>query len=384
MPQTVERFERVEESATLRMSALVRELRAEGVDVIDMASGAPDFITPEHIREGAKEALDRGETFTTDTKGIPELREQIAIKLREENGIETNEERVVVTAGTKHAVFQSLFALLESGDEAIVPDPSWVSYRQMVRLNGGRVKRLPLDPDAGFALGNTNLAAVVSDETQVMLVNTPANPSGAVFSKEELAEIRDLAIDHDFWVVTDEIYERMVYGVPHHSLAAMEGMADRTITTSGFSKSYAMTGWRLGYLTGPRHVVDSIEKLQAHSVTCTTSFAQYGALAALEGPDTVVEEMRQTYESRLEVLVEELSAIGVDIDKPGGAFFCFVPIGPAYDDVTLCEKMLKEEGVGATPGSAFGMDGYVRLSITTEADRIRDAVPRIGKYLHSG
>ncbi|MDY6780194.1 MAG: aminotransferase class I/II-fold pyridoxal phosphate-dependent enzyme, partial [Halobacteria archaeon] len=220
-------------SATLRISDLASELETKGADVVDLSVGEPDFTTPEHIREEAKASLDRGETGYTPSKGIPDLREAIAHKLRTDNDLHVQRDEVIVTPGAKQALFEAILSLLCDGDEVALLDPAWVSYEAMVKVAGGELNRITLDPKTGFTPGDVNLAEHVSDDTRLMVVNTPANPSGAVFSRDELAEIRDLAVDHDFWVISDEIYEKIIYGAEHHSLGAMDGMGDRTITVNG-------------------------------------------------------------------------------------------------------------------------------------------------------
>ncbi len=375
-----ESVERVEPSATLRISDLASELESEGADVVDLSVGEPDFTTPEHIRKEAKASLDRGETGYTPSAGIPDLREAIAHKLRQENNMRVERDEVVVTPGAKQALFETIFSLVRDGDEVALLDPAWVSYEAMVKMSGGELNRITLDPETGFTPGDVNLAEHVSDETRLMVVNTPSNPTGAVFSEDELREIRDLAVDHDFWVISDEIYEKITYGAEHHSLGAMDGMRDRTVTVNGFSKSYAMTGWRLGYFVAPDEVRQQASKVHSHSVSCATSFAQRGAVAAVDGPQEPVEEMVEAFESRRDVLVDALEDIGVSMPEPEGAFYAFVPADTA-DDAALCEEILQEEHVATTPGSAFGVPGYLRVSYAANEERIKEGVERFGSYL---
>lgn len=375
-----ESVERVEPSATLRISDLASELESEGADVVDLSVGEPDFTTPEHIRKEAKASLDRGETGYTPSAGIPDLREAIAHKLRQENNLRVERDEVIVTPGAKQALFETIFSLVRDGDEVALLDPAWVSYEAMVKMAGGELNRITLDPETGFTPGDVNLAEHVSDETRLMVVNTPSNPTGAVFSEDELREIRDLAVDHDFWVISDEIYEKITYGAEHHSLGAMDGMRDRTVTVNGFSKSYAMTGWRLGYFVAPDEVRQQASKVHSHSVSCATSFAQRGAVAAVDGPQEPVEEMVEAFESRRDVLVDALEDIGVSMPEPEGAFYAFVPADTA-DDAALCEEILQEEHVATTPGSAFGVPGYLRVSYAANEERIKEGVERFGSYL---
>jgi aspartate aminotransferase len=380
MSKFSESVERVEPSATLRISDLASELESGGADVVDLSVGEPDFTTPEHIRVEAKASLDRGETGYTPSAGIPDLREAIAHKLREDNGLRVDREEVIVTPGAKQALFETIFSLVREGDEVVLLDPAWVSYEAMVKMAGGKLNRVTLDSSTGFTVGDVDLAEHVSDDTRLMIVNTPSNPTGAVFSEDELREIRDLAVDHDFWVISDEIYEEIIYGAEHHSLGAMDGMSGRTITVNGFSKSYAMTGWRLGYFVAPEELREQASKVHSHSVSCATSFAQRGGVAAIDGPQEPVEKMVDAFEARRDLLVDTLADAGVEIPPPQGAFYAFVPVD-SEDDAALCEEILQEEYVATTPGSAFGVPGYVRLSYATSENRIVEGVERMSSYL---
>ncbi len=379
MKEFSDRVGRVEPSATLRISDLAGELEQQGADVVDLSVGEPDFDTPDHIREEAKASLDRGETGYTATSGIAELREAIAHKLRNENEIQVERSEVVVTPGAKQALFESIFSFLSEGDEAVLLDPAWVSYEAMVKMAGGELTRVTLDPETGFTPGDVDISEHVSDDTKLVIVNTPSNPTGGVFSLDELEEIRDLAVDHDFWVVSDEIYEKIIYGAEHHSIGAMDGMRDRTITVNGFSKAYSMTGWRLGYYTAPQELLDEAGKLHSHSVSCATSFAQRGGVAAIDGPQQPVDDMVEEFESRRDALVDALADEGVEIPPPEGAFYAFVPVDG--DDLGVSETALQEEHVATTPGSAFGVEGYIRLSYAASEQRILEGVERLSNYL---
>ena len=367
---------RIEPSATVRMGDRARELEARGVDVVNLGSGSPDFVTPEHVTEAAVWALEDGETQMGMTAGLPALREAISEKLSTENGIGAGPESIGVTPGSKFALFAAVTALVREGDEVVLFDPSWVSYQAMVELVDGDLDRVRLDPDAGFSLGTVGLAEEVSDETRVLILNNPANPTGAVFSRSELEEIRDLAVEYDFWVIADEIYEKMTYGVEHRSIGSLNGMAGRTVTVNGFSKAYAMSGWRLGYFTAPPSVVDAIRTIQSQTVSSATIFAQHGAVAALRGPQDAVEAMRETYDSRIRAAMDILGDAGVDVPRPEGAFYLFVPVD-TDDDVELAETILEEQRVATTPGSAFGVSGHLRLACTVAEERMKDGVSRL-------
>jgi aspartate aminotransferase len=367
---------RIEPSATIRMGDKARELAANGADVINLGSGSPDFASPDHVNEAAKDALDAGHTQMAMTAGLPDLREAIVEKFARDNGIETDPAAVGVTPGSKFALYAAVTSLVREGDEVVLLDPCWVSYEAMVELAGGRLNRVTLDPETGFSLEATDLATAVSDDTRALILNNPSNPTGKVFSRAALERLRDLAVEHDFWVIADEIYGRMTYGAEHTSVAALDGMADRTVTANGFSKTYAMSGWRLGYFTGPQAVVDDVRTIQSQTVSAATTFAQHAAVAALRGPQDPVEEMRRTYDRRIDAVMDVLDDAGVDVPRPEGAFYLFVPV-EGDDDVAVAESLLDERRVATTPGSAFGVPGYVRLACTVPEDRLTEGVGRI-------
>lgn len=378
MPETYPPL--VEESATIRMGDRARSLRADGVDVINLGSGTPDFTTPRRVIEAATDALDAGHTQMGPTAGLPALRRAIADKLARENGVDADPGAIGVTPGSKFALFAAIRSLIREGDEAILLDPSWVSYAAMIRLAGGDPTRVTLDPSTGFGLGGVDLADRVTDDTRALVFSSPANPSGAVFPRAELERIRDVAVEHDLWVVVDEIYERLVHDGEHVSVASLPGMAGRTITTNGFSKSYAMSGWRLGYLAGPRSVVDAVRRLQSQTVSSAPTVAQHAAVAALNGPQDAVERMRRTYASRIDAARDVLADAGVDVPRPDGAFYLFVPVG-TDDDVALAEALLEEHRVSTTPGSPFGVPGYLRIACTVPEERLVEGVERIAGRL---
>jgi len=370
----------VEESATIRMGDRARSLRADGVDVINLGSGTPDLTTPEHVIEAATDALEAGHTQMGPTAGLPALRRAIADTLARENGIDADPDAVGVTPGSKFALFAAIRSLLRDGDEALLLDPSWVSYDAMIGLAGGESTRVRLDPSTGFGLDGVDLAAQVTDDTRALVFSNPANPSGAVSSRAELGRVRDLAVEHDLWVVVDEIYERLVHDGEHVSIASLPGMAERTITTNGFSKSYAMSGWRLGYLAGPQPVVDAVRTLQSQTVSSAPTAAQHAGVAALTGPQDAVERMRRTYESRIDAGLDVLADAGVDVPRPDGAFYLLVPVG-TDDDVAVAEALLTEHRVSTTPGTPFGVPGYLRVACTVPEERLVEGLDRIAGRL---
>ncbi|MFB6102688.1 MAG: pyridoxal phosphate-dependent aminotransferase [Haloplanus sp.] len=372
------RVERVEPSATLAISNLANELEAEGIDVVDLSVGEPDFDTPENIKEAAKASLDAGDTSYTSSNGVPELREAIAEKLRGD-GIDCEASNVVVTPGGKQALYEIFHTLISGGDEVVLLDPAWVSYEAQAKMAGADLSRVDLSP-YGFQLEPAldDLAETVSDDTELLVVNSPSNPTGAVYSDAALEGVRDLAVDHDITVISDEMYEQITYGVEQTSLATLDGMEDRTITVNGFSKAYAMTGWRLGYFCAPDDFVGQAGKIQSHSVSCAVNFVQHAGLEALENTDEAVVEMRDAFRERRDMLVDRFAEHGVDVPVGDGAFYMMVPVDD--DDQAWCEGAIEGAHVATVPGSAFGTPGYARISYAASQERLREGVERLADH----
>ena len=370
-----ERVGRVEPSATLAISNLASKLEADGVDVVDLSVGEPDFPTPGNIVEAGKDALDAGHTGYTPSNGIPELKEAIVEKL-DADGLEYTTDEVIVTPGGKQALYETFQTLVDDGDEVVLLDPAWVSYEAMAKLAGGELSRVELS-ESGFQLEPVldDLAATMSDDTELLVINSPSNPSGAVFTDAALEGVRDLAVEHDVTVISDEIYDAVTYGVEQTSLGSLEGMGDRTVTINGFSKAYSMTGWRLGYLAAPEALVEQAAKLHSHSVSCAANFVQHAGVEALENTDKAVAEMRDAFEDRRDMLVELFGEHGIDVPVPDGAFYMMLPVDD--DDQAWCEGAIEEAHVATVPGSAFGTPGYARLSYAASEERLREAVDRL-------
>ena len=370
-----DRIGRVEPSATLAISNLAAEKEAEGADIVDLSVGEPDFDTPENVVEAGKDALDAGHTGYTSSNGIPPLKDAIAEKLRT-NGIDAAAEEVIVTPGGKQALYETFQTLIDDGDEVVLLDPAWVSYEAMVKLAGGDLTRVDLAPH-GFQLEPAldALGEAVSDDTELLVVNSPSNPTGAVFSPAALEAVRDLAVEHDVAVISDEIYERIVYDAEHVSLASLDGMTDRTVTINGFSKAYSMTGWRLGYLHVTDGFVGEAGKLHSHSVSCATNFVQHAGVEALANTDEPVEEMRAAFGDRRDLLVDLFDDHGVDVDVGDGAFYMMIPVDA--DDADWCERAIERASVACVPGSAFNAPGFARISYAASEERLREAVDRL-------
>ncbi|NBE50616.1 pyridoxal phosphate-dependent aminotransferase [Streptomyces boluensis] len=382
------RFSTVGASATYAVFDLVAELRAQGVEVFDLGGGEPDFDTPEHVVDEAVGALREGFTHYTPSRGVPALLEAIAQKLAKDNGVMADPASdIVVTPSAKHALFAALLTVLDPGDELLVPTPSWVSYTAMARLIGARPVQVALDGGNGFRITRELLEAHVTPRTKALLVNSPNNPTGRALTAEEARVISQFAVEHDVLLIADEIYEKILYdGTEHRSLAALPSCADRTITVNGFSKGYAMTGWRLGYAAGPTDLMTELLKVAQHTVGCTGSFVQRGGIAALTGPQDPVEEMTRQYATRRDLVVDGLNSLpGVTCSPPDGAFYAFADIrGTGFtDSSSFAQWVLKETGVALMPGSAFGPggEGYVRLSFATSAEVLGTALERVGVAL---
>ncbi|WP_348304935.1 pyridoxal phosphate-dependent aminotransferase [Methanothrix sp.] len=373
------RIASIHESTTLKISATAKKLTASGLDIIDMGVGEPDFDTPKHIVDAGCNSIRMGETHYAPTGGIPELRQAIAEKLSRENLIHSTAEDVIVTPGAKMAVFAAIQALLQEGEECILIGPSWVSYEPSVAFAGGSVVWGEVDAD----FMPRNIAEKISSKTRMIIINSPSNPTGAVFERPVLEEIRDLAVDHDLFVISDEIYEKIIYDHEHISMGSLPGMAERTVTINGFSKAYAMTGWRLGYLTGPKETMKWVIRLLSHSVSQATTFVQRAGVVALQGPQDDVDMMVAEFRARRDLLVAGLKSLGIPCSVPGGAFYVFPDVSGFGGGDLFTERLLKEALIAATPGSAFGPGGrdYIRLSYATSQNRIRQALDRIEKII---
>ncbi len=373
-----QRVQRIEPSATVAVGNLAAELNAEGVDIVDLSVGEPDMGTPDYIVEAGREALADGHTRYTDSNGILKLRKAI-IRTLNKRGLSHDAEDIIITPGAKHAIFETVQAIVDPGDEVVLIDPAWVSYEPIVSLAGGSVTRINTSPhDFQLEPALDELSEVFTDSTQLVIVNSPSNPTGAVYSNTALKGVRDLAVDYGVTVISDEIYGKITYNEGYTSPGSLDGMDERTVTINGFSKAYAMTGWRLGYLAAPSNLVDQAGKIQTHSVTCASNFAQHAALEALKKGDHIVDEMVDTFHERRDFLIEKLSEKGVSVNPPDGAFYLMVPVGD--EDQQWCEDALETAHVATVPGSAFGAPGYARFAYTCSPERLEEAVDRLSEH----
>jgi len=371
-------------STTLQVSDRVKELNRSGKEVVDLSAGEPDFPTPEHIREYAKRALDEGYTFYVDAAGLLDLREAIAEKLQAENGIHVNpKDNVIVTVGGKEAVFASIMATVNPGEEVIITDPGWVSYAPCVQLAGGRAVYLPLNERDEFVISPDNFLKAITNKTKMLILNSPNNPTGSVLSKEVLEHIADHARRKRILVLSDELYEKIIYdGTKHYSIGSFPGMEELAITVNGFSKSMAMTGWRLGYLAGPRTLVQRIKAIHSHMVTGPCTFVQRAAALALRDHRTSesINKMVLEYARRRELLVRELVKTEViSCKKPQGTFYAFANITRSgLSSEKFSKALLERARVAVIPGNAFGPhgEGFVRVSFAASTGDIGAAIER--------
>jgi aspartate aminotransferase len=368
-----EKVAAIASSATMDIADQAKKMARQGIDVISLSIGEPDFDTPSHIREACCGALARGETHYAPSSGIPELTRAIAEKYRNDNHLECSPEQVIVTCGAKHAIYQAMEAAINPSDEVVIMDPAWVSYEPCAQIAGGRVRHYPMDPKT-FQVNDT-LAEKITQKTKMIVVNTPGNPSGTVLSKDSLRLVADLCTDYDLIALSDEIYEKLIYEKTHISLATFGDMGERTITVNGFSKAYAMTGWRLGYAIAPSSIIRQMLKIQQHTVSHPTTFVMWAGVAALKGDQRPVEEMRQEFDRRRQFLMETLPELTTGMAPMDGAFYAF--IRAPGDDVEIAQSWLSRAHVAVTPGTAFNTPGWIRLSYATSLGRLSEAMERI-------
>ncbi len=380
-------------SATLAMSQKSSELRAAGVDVINLSVGEPDFNTPEHIKEAAKKAIDENYTHYPPVPGYMDLRKAIAEKLRAENGVEFDPSQIVVSAGAKHSLSNVIYALINPGDEVVIPTPAWVSYVEMVKLAGGKNVLVPAGIEQDFKVTPEQLEAAITPRTRMVLLCSPSNPSGSVYTRRELQGlVKVLEKYPQVAILSDEIYEHINYTGEFASLASFPEIADRVVIVNGVSKAYAMTGWRIGFMAGPTAVAKAVSKLQGQTTSGISTIAQKAALAAYEGPQQCVADMLAAFRRRRDLVVELARRIpGLKVNEPQGAFYLFPEVS-AYlgrrcgdrvitTDDDLAMYLLEEGHVATVSGSAFCMPGYIRLSYAASDDQLREAFARIVKAL---
>lgn len=389
MNQISQRLQALAPSATLAMSQKSNELKAQGVDVINLSVGEPDFFTPDHIKAAAKQAVDQNFSFYTPVPGYLSLRKAISAKLKKENGVDFTPEQIVVGNGAKHELCNVVMAVVNPGDEVIIPTPAWVSYVQMVNLAGGTNMLVPAGIDQNFKITPQQLRDALTPKTRMIILCSPSNPTGSVYSRDELKALAEVLADYpDVLVVADEIYEHINYIGGHESIAQFDCIKDRVAIINGVSKAYAMTGWRIGYIAAPLWLAKAITKLQGQYTSGASSIAQKAAEAAYTGPQDCVETMRKAFERRRDLMVKMLGEIpGVNINVPQGAFYVFPEVKSFFgkkcgdteinDAGDLALYLLNEAHVATVSGDAFCCPGHIRMSYATSDDNLREAVARI-------
>lgn len=371
-------------SLTLAIDSKAKAMKAEGIDVCSFGAGEPDFDTPDHIKAAAMASLDGGFTKYTPSSGIPELRNAISEKFQKDNGLDYKPSQIIVSSGAKHSCFNVILATIQPGDEVIIPSPYWLSYPEMVRLAGGEPVFVETTEENGWKMTPQQFEDAMTPRTKMVIINSPGNPTGAVYTREELQALADVALEEEILILSDEIYEKLTYdGVQHVSIASLsKEIYDLTITVNGFSKAYAMTGWRLGYIGAPEPIAKAIDSIQSHSASNPTSFAQKGGLAALKGDQQPVEDMRQEFEMRRNYMFQRLSNIhNVSVVKPEGAFYMLANISRfQLTSQNFADRLLSKANVAVVPGIAFGDDRTIRFSYATSMDIIKKGLDRFEEF----
>ncbi len=382
-------------SLTLEITAKAKKMKADGISVIGFGAGEPDFNTPDYIVESAKKALDIGFTKYTPASGTVELKKAICQKFLKDNGLEYTPEQIVISSGAKSSLYHAICAIVDDGDEVILPSPYWLTYPELIKLAGGKCVYVPTKKENGYKMTASQFADVITDKTKCLILNTPNNPTGAVYSENEIKEIAKICEEKNIFVISDEIYEKLVYdGEKHYSIAQYSPkMKDLTVIINGMSKTYAMTGWRIGYLAGPVSVVKAISSMQSHTTSNACSISQYASVTALVDPkgEQFICEMQKVFDERRKLMIEMLSDVpGIVCIQPKGAFYVFVNVADLYgkafdgvvikDSLTFADCALKR-GVALIPGVAFGSDDCIRLSYAISIEDIKEGLNRLISFI---
>ncbi|CCI32679.1 aspartate aminotransferase [Microcystis aeruginosa NIES-1211] len=379
------RVNQVTPSLTLAIDSLAKEMKKNGEDVCSFSAGEPDFDTPIHIKAAAKKALDEGKTRYGPAAGEPGLRKAIAEKLLRDNQLAYNADNIIVTNGGKQSLYNLIMALIEAGDEVIIPAPYWLSYPEMVTLAGGTSVIVNTSLENHYKITPEQLEAAITPKTKLFVLNSPSNPTGIVYTPEEIAALAKIVVEKDILVVSDEIYEKILYdGAIHRSIASFgPEIFQRSIISNGFAKAFSMTGWRVGYIAGPVEIVKAMTKIQGHSTSNVCTFAQYGAIAALESPQDCIEEMVKAFSERRQYILERVRSLpGLNCPTPNGAFYVFIDISQTgLKSRDFCQKLLETQKVAAIPGIAFGADDCIRLSYATDLKTIEKGFDRIDQFI---
>lgn len=376
-------------SATLTITARAKAMKKDGIDVVSFGAGEPDFDTPDHIKKAAQDAMLAGFTKYTPTSGIPELKQAICRKLKVDNGLDYAPEQILVSTGGKQCLYNIIQVTINPEDEVIIPQPSWVSYEEMVKLAGGKTVFVKTKD---FKMSASMFEKAITKKTRMLILNSPSNPTGAMYSKQELEEISRICVKHSILVLSDEIYEKLIYGKKHICIASLtDDIKKLTVVINGVSKTYSMTGWRIGYCAGPVEIIQAATRLQDHSTSNANSIAQKAAVAALTGTDKqFIEDIVIEYKKRRDYMVKTLNSIpGIKVSLPDGAFYVFADVSRLYKEtitgsVDFCSKLLEKKHVAVIPGSAFGDDKYIRLSYATSMEQIVKGLKRLSEFVTMG
>ncbi len=383
-----ERVKAISQSPTLSLNAKVKRMKADGEDVLNFTAGEPDFDTPDNIKDAAIDAIRSGFTKYTASSGTPELRSRICGKLKRENGLSYKPDEIIVSCGGKHVLYNIMVALCNPGDEVIIPKPYWVSYPEQVRLVGGKPVFTDTSKENGFRLRAKDVEKAVTKKTRALILNSPNNPSGAVCGRKELEDIAKMAVDNDFYVISDEIYEHLVYDGRHVSIAGLgKGIRERTITVNGAAKAYAMTGWRIGWAAGPEDVIKAMGKFQSHTTSNPSSISQAAYAEAITGSQDSVKRMREEFRRRRDIMVKGLNGIdGIECGVPDGSFYVFPDVSGCFrsgmkDSLSFSERLIDKAKVATVPGVAFGVEGHLRMSYACSEENIRKGLERIVDFV---
>lgn len=390
-----DKVKNISPSLTLSISAKAKAMKAKGLDVIGFGAGEPDFDTPENIKERAKSAIDKGYTKYTPVSGIDALKEAIIDRTEKDKGLKYNKNQVIVSPGAKYAISEIILSLVIPGEEVIIPSPYWLSYPEMVKLSGGNPVFIKTTEKDSFKITAQSLDKAITSKTRLVILNSPSNPTGSIYSLKELKEIADIIEKHNILCLSDEIYDKLTYtGNISESIASVsELIKERTIIINGVSKTYAMTGWRIGYALGPKEIISAASRLQSHTTSNPSSISQYAALEALTGPQDAVQKMKNEFKKRRDFMVKRINSIsGLSVNMPEGAFYCFVNISSCINrsfgqrtvtgSLSFSEILLDEEKTAVVPGAVFGDDNYVRLSYAASLDSIKEGLTRIERFIN--
>ncbi|MDD2679474.1 MAG: pyridoxal phosphate-dependent aminotransferase [Candidatus Omnitrophica bacterium] len=379
------RLKNVKPSSTLAITSKAKKLKSEGFDIITLAAGEPDFDTPDFVKSAAIEAINSGFTKYTPTTGIPELKKLICEKFSKDNSVEYTPSQVVVSCGAKHSIFNALFALVNPKDEVLIPSPYWVSYPEMVNLCAGSARFIQTLPKNNFKITAKDLSSQISDKTKILILNSPSNPAGSVYTEDELRELAAICVKNKIFVISDEIYEKLIYdGLRHISIASLnKDICDLTLTVNGLSKSYSMTGWRIGYLAAPGYIAEAISRLQDHSTSNPNSIAQKAGLAALGAPDSFYKKICQQFQERRDYCIGRLKAMPkIKPVIPQGAFYIFCDIAKTnLDSTEVANRLLDEKSLSVIPGEGFGASNYIRLSFAASLENLKKGMDRLEDWL---